>query len=116
MASRSPRYGREAPAPDQSSSLAWTGPAPEPVHEGLDREPLTASELTSLARVRLGLGAEVSDGDIEACFAGVMQQSTPRGRWLAAFSSALGRALISEGRDLNTTLRTLIALAPRPRS
>jgi len=116
MASRLPRQGAAPSSRPGAESVGWAEPEARRGGAAQDREPLTAAELVGEVRARLGLGEAFADQDIEACISDVMRQSTPRGRWLAAFSSALGRVLISEGRDLNTTLRTLVALAPRPRS
>ncbi|HRD77048.1 MAG TPA: hypothetical protein PK264_14145 [Hyphomicrobiaceae bacterium] len=116
MASRLPRH--EAALNDIARPAATgflrMGRRPQSAHG--DREPLVAAELVGTVRARLGLDSAIPDREIEACIGAIMQRSDARGRWLAAFSSDLGRSLIAAGRDLNTMLRVLIALAPRARS
>jgi hypothetical protein len=71
-------------------------------------------DLISLARERLELDGGVSDVAIAASLAQISSKGDPRARWLAAFGSPLGKHLAAQGRDLNTALNLLQALAPRP--
>ncbi|MEQ1615558.1 MAG: hypothetical protein ABL904_22620 [Hyphomicrobiaceae bacterium] len=81
-----------------------------------DLEILHLAELVPMVRERFALADSFADDAILASLRVITNHSQPRERWRAAFSSNLGIALVHEGCDLNTTLNTLLALLPRPRS
>ena len=74
-------------------------------------------DLLDLVRDRLGIDDEgLSDVTIAASLAAIAAKGDPRARWLAAFSSPLGKWLAMRGTDLNTALNTVLALAPKAAS
>lgn len=70
--------------------------------------------LIPLVRERLALSWAVSESAIGAALTAIAAANGSQERWMAAFSSDLGRHLAANGRDLNTALRTLVALVPEP--
>ena len=78
--------------------------------------PSTFAQIVPLVRARLRIDAGISDETMIAALAAITAHADQRGRWMAAFNSELGQALAATGRDLNTALRVLIALAPEARS
>ena len=76
---------------------------------------LHLAELVPVVRQRLELDDSLTPDTVLASLAAIAARSSPRERWRAAFDSALGHSLSMTGRDLNTTLNTLIALLPKPR-
>ena len=85
------------------------------------RQPMSADDILHLAelvpvlRQRLELDSAFPDDAILASLRSIAAETAPRERWRAAFDSNLGAWLALKGRDLNTTLNTLIALLPKPR-
>jgi hypothetical protein len=77
---------------------------------------LHLAELVPVVRQRFALPATLADDAILASLRAIAGHSDQRARWRAAFSSNLGAILALQGRDLNTTLTTLLALLPRPLS
>ncbi len=73
-----------------------------------------AFDLIELVRQRLNLDVAIPDVTIAASLMAVSAKSDRRERWLAAFSSPLGKCLAMQGVDLNTALNTVMALAPKP--
>ncbi len=78
--------------------------------------PSTLEQIVPLVRARLRIGGEIADRTVVDALAAIMVHADQRGRWMAAFNSELGQSLAADGRDLNTALRVLIALAPAARS
>ncbi len=71
-------------------------------------------DVIDLLRARLGIeDDEISDVTIASSLAAIAAKGDNRARWLAAFSSPLGKWLASRGTDLNTALNTVLLLAPR---
>lgn len=66
-------------------------------------------------RSRFELNDYISQADVVASLADMLATTVPRQRWLRAFGSPLGRALIAAKRDLNTTLATVLTLLPTVR-
>lgn len=64
-------------------------------------------------RARLELDDEISDLTIGASLAVIAGKGDPRARWLAAFTSPLGKRLAARGGDLNTALNVMMAHAPK---
>ncbi len=64
-------------------------------------------------REQLGIDDEISDVTIAASLAVIAAKGEPRARWLAAFTSPLGRWLAMRGADLNTSLNVLMTFAPK---
>ena len=99
---------------------AWTeardaSPAPnDTAATDADRDILYLAELLPIVRQRLDIDDTLPDGTLLASLATIAACSSPRERWRAAFGSMLGHWLALKGRDLNTTLNTLIALLPKP--
>lgn len=81
-----------------------------------DGPPSTLAQIVPLVRARLKIGGDIADETVIAALAAITACSDLRGRWMAAFNSELGQALAASGRDLNTALRVLTALAPEARS
>jgi hypothetical protein len=82
--------------------------------DGLPRGPAESEDdldLIELVRRRLDLGEEVSDVTIAASLAAISGKDDPRGRWLAAFGSPLGKRLASRGTDINAAITSLVALS-----
>ncbi|MEQ1648054.1 MAG: hypothetical protein ABL898_05650, partial [Hyphomicrobiaceae bacterium] len=63
-------------------------------------------------RSRFGLDEFISQADLVASLTYVMATPGARQRWMRAFGSPLGRALIAAKRDLNTTLAAVLVLVP----
>lgn len=78
--------------------------------------PSTLAQIVPLVRARLKLENAITDQMVVAALDAIARCSDQRGRWMTAFNSDLGRALATGGRDLNTALRVLVALAPEVRS
>ena len=106
--------GRAAAA----AALDWHAGRSEPQSDANadDGPATTLAQVVPLVRSRLRLDGDVSDATIVGALAAITARSDQRGRWMAAFNSDLGQALAAHGRDLNTALRVLIALAPGARS
>lgn len=98
-ATRRARDGETGPS---SSRPDW--------HDDFDRDELDA---IGAVRARLEIDEEISDLTIAASLAAVAAKGDPRARWLAAFTSPLGKWLATRGTDLNTALNVLMAYAPR---
>ena len=73
-------------------------------------------DVIELLRQRLGIEDEISDVTIASSLAAIAAKGDNRARWLAAFSSPLGKWLAMRGTDLNTALNTVLLLAPKPLS
>ena len=68
-------------------------------------------------RQRLDLDeSDVSDVTIAASLAAIAAKGEGRDRWLAAFSSPLGKWLAMRGTDLNTALNVVLSFAPKAAS
>ncbi len=70
-------------------------------------------DVIELLRLRLDIDDEISDVTIASSLAAIAAKGDNRARWLAAFSSPLGKWLAGRGTDLNTALNTVLLLAPR---
>ena len=71
-------------------------------------------DVIELLRNRLGIDEdEISDVTIASSLAAIGAKGDMRARWLAAFSSPLGKWLAMRGTDLNTALNTVLLLAPK---
>lgn len=70
-------------------------------------------ELVPVVRSRLSVPASFDDDAVFADLNDIARETDLRERWRTAFSSDLGQAIASSGRDLNTALNTLVALLPR---
>ena len=74
-------------------------------------------DVIELLRNRLGIDEdEISDVTIASSLAAIGAKGDMRARWLAAFSSPLGKWLAMRGTDLNTALNTVLLMAPKPMS
>ena len=73
-------------------------------------------DVIELLRDRLDIDDEISDVTIASSLAAIAAKGDNRARWLAAFSSPLGKWLAMRGTDLNTALNTVLLLAPKPLS
>lgn len=74
-------------------------------------------DVIDLLRHCLGIEEdEISDVTIASSLAAIAAKGDMRARWLAAFSSPLGKWLAMRGTDLNTALNTVLLLAPKPMS
>ena len=73
-------------------------------------------DVIELLRLRLDIDDEISDVTIASSLAAIAAKGDNRARWLAAFSSPLGKWLAMRGTDLNTALNTVLLLAPKPLS
>jgi hypothetical protein len=98
------------------------GPVVANAAGGLLRQPSPAllatdilhlAELVPVVRSRLALAPTFPDDAILASLRTIAAESGTRDRWRVAFTSNIGVALASGGRDLNTALNTLIAMLPR---
>lgn len=63
-------------------------------------------------RQKLQIDEDISDVTIAATLAAIAARGTARERWIAAFTSPLGKALATRGADLNVALNTVLAFAP----
>ncbi|MEZ5852779.1 MAG: hypothetical protein R3D68_19270 [Hyphomicrobiaceae bacterium] len=70
----------------------------------------------TLLRDRLAIPESISDVTIAASLAAISAKGGQRERWLAAFSSPLGKWLAMRGADLNTVLNVVISFAPKASS
>ena len=107
--------------------LNSTVKADNPVHtsvlgypEVADIAALTShiSLLSIVSDLRSGfeLGPHISADDALACLKDIVAVASKRERWLTAFKSPLGAAIVAAGRDLNTTLGIVLAALPAARS
>ena len=85
---------------------------PSEVPEEIDPEVDPVAAL----RQRLDIPDEIPDVTIAASLAAISAKGDARARWLAAFSSPLGRWLASRGTDLNTALNVVLGVAPKATS
>jgi hypothetical protein len=67
-------------------------------------------------RQRLLIDGDVSDVTIAASLAAIAAKGPARERWLAAFTSPLGKVLAMRGDDLNAALNIVLSFAPKPAS
>ena len=93
-------------SPSEQEEAAAELAAVEPPDDG-------AADPIEHVRRRLEIEDFVPDVTIAASLAQIAIRREPRERWLAAFGSPLGKHLAQRGSDLNTSLNTLLALAPR---
>ena len=70
-------------------------------------------DVIEMLRDRLDIDDAISDVTIAASLAAIAAKGDNRARWLAAFSSPLGKWLAMRGTDLNTALNTVLLLAPK---
>lgn len=94
-----------------------SGPAP---HFDPDTNPklrtrfdVDENEPISAIRLRLQIDDEISDVTIAVSLSAIAAKGDPRARWLAAFTSPLGKWLAMRGADLNTALNVMMAHAPK---
>ena len=73
-------------------------------------------DVIELLRLRLDIDDAISDVTIASSLAAIAAKGDNRARWLAAFSSPLGKWLAMRGTDLNTALNTVLLLAPKAHS
>lgn len=64
-------------------------------------------------RDRLEIDDDITDLTIAASLAAIAAKGDPRARWLAAFTSPLGKWLAQRGTDLNSALNVMMANAPK---
>lgn len=107
-----------------SSKPIYTHAIPPPRH-GLDELDLDDDMLDDanddrdpieLLRDRLGIDDAISDVTIAASLAAIAAKGDSRARWLAAFSSPIGKWLAAQGGDLNTALNVVMSFAPKAAS
>lgn len=67
-------------------------------------------------RERLAIDETISDVTIASSLAAIAAKGSARDRWLAAFTSPLGRWLAVRGADLNTSLNIVLSFAPKAAS
>lgn len=67
-------------------------------------------------RQRLEIEESISDVTLAASLAAIAAKGNPRDRWLAAFTSPLGKWLALRGGDLNTSLNVVLSFAPKAAS
>ena len=70
-------------------------------------------DIIELLRQRLDIDDAIPDVTIASSLAAIAAKGDNRARWLAAFSSPLGKWLAMRGTDLNTALNTVLLLAPK---
>ena len=73
-------------------------------------------DIIELLRQRLDIDDAIPDVTIASSLAAIAAKGDNRARWLAAFSSPLGKWLAMRGTDLNTALNTVLLMAPKPRN
>jgi hypothetical protein len=81
----------------------------------LDVDGVVLDRLANDIRWRFGLNDFISQADVVASLTYVVATTAPRQRWIRAFSSPLGRALVAAKRDLNTALAAVLSLLPAVR-
>ena len=67
-------------------------------------------------RQRLAIDDTISDVTIASSLATIAAKGSVRERWLAAFTSPLGKWLAVRGADLNTALNVVLSFAPKAAS
>ncbi len=77
---------------------------------------LSLTEIVTDIRMAYRLDGVISAADVLASLTAIVAAGTDRQRWVRAFSSPLGRALIATGRDVNTALGSILARLPRARN
>ncbi len=79
------------------------------------RVTIDPSEYDAVGTVRdhLDIEDDITDLTIASSLAAIAAKGDPRARWLAAFTSPLGKWLAQRGTDLNTALNVMMANAPK---
>jgi hypothetical protein len=70
--------------------------------------------IVPVIRRRLGVAATFSDEAMFASLTSIAAHGTYEARWQAAEASTLGQFLMSHGKDLKSSLITILALLPKP--
>lgn len=70
--------------------------------------------LVPVIRRRLAVAQTFSDEAMFASLTAIAATTTYEGRWRAAEASTLGQFLMSNGKDLKSSLVTILALLPKP--
>jgi hypothetical protein len=102
------QVGDQPLSPPTGASRAL--PADDHLADHDDNDPV------SQLRERLEIPETIPDVTIAASLAAVSAKGEQRERWLAAFTSPLGKWLAMRGTDLNTALNVVISFAPKATS